>query len=79
MSRPKRWQAAIDKINEGLAELQDLKQEYEEWRDNLDGKFDGSPLVEKLNEIADSSFCDDIESAVGEAEAVDLPRGFGRD
>ena len=62
--RPKRWAAAVA----ALIELQD---EYRAWLDNLPASFEGSRLAEKLNTIAEF----DLE----ELQAIDPPRGYGRD
>ncbi len=80
-SRPERWAAACSKALEGLEGLEDLKslqEEYEEWKDNLPENLASSPVGEKLEEVCGL----DLESAVdtvGEAEGLDLPRGFGKD
>lgn len=101
-SRAKRWSAAVAKIQaaidearraldngleEGVAELEELKEEFENWKDNLPENLSQSPLGEKLETVVDldidftdlTSALDDAESKVSEAEGVDLPLGFGRD
>jgi hypothetical protein len=62
--RPQRWTAAVA----ALIELQD---EYRAWLDHLPASLDGSRLVEKLLAIAEL----DLE----ERQAIDPPRGYGRD
>jgi hypothetical protein len=62
--RPKRWAAAV-------AALTDLQDEYRAWLDNLPPSLDGSRLAEKLHAIAEL----DLE----ELQAIDPPRGYGRD
>jgi len=62
--RPKRWAAAV-------AALIDLQDEYRAWLDKLPASLDGSGLAEKLQAIAEL----DLE----ELQAVDPPRGYGRD
>ena len=79
MSRPKRWAAAVEKVRDGLTDLQELKDEYQDWRDGLPENLESSPVAEKLDAIVDSSFVDDIESGADEAEGIELPLGFGRD
>ena len=89
MSRPKRWhkavgdaQTALATLQEAFSELESLKEEYSEWRDNLPEGLDQSPVAEKLDAIIDIDFecgIDDIETAINEAEGADLPLGFGRD
>jgi hypothetical protein len=100
-SRPKRWAAAVAKANkavdaielaegdleEALSELNELKEEYESWKDNLPEGLENSPLGEKLNTVCDLDFdrsevkdaASEIRSLIEEAEAIDLPRGFGKD
>ena len=78
MSRPKRWAAAVAKALEGLEELAELQEEYQEWLDNLPENLEGSALADKLNEVCDM----DIEGAkdtLEELDGADLPLGFGRD
>jgi len=62
--RPKRWAAAV-------AALIDLRDEYRAWLDNLPASLEGSRLAEKLQAIAEL----DLE----ELQAIDPPRGYGRD
>lgn len=84
-----RARAAIDTaksdIEGALEDLQDLQQEYQEWLDNLPEVAQGTAVEDKLNEVtnltleADVDVFYDVESVLDDAEAVDLPRGFGRD
>ena len=62
--RPKRWAAAV-------AALIDLQDEYRAWLDNLPVSLEGSRLAEKLQAIAEL----DLE----DLQAIDPPRGYGRD
>lgn len=102
-SRPKRWAEAsgralacldhllphLDDLESAISELDEVRQEYAEWRDNLPENLANSPLGEKLNEVADlelddlaTAVRDAIEEAQGkleEADGIDLPRGFGKD
>lgn len=81
-------------LESAIDDLVSLKEEYQEWRDNMPESMESSPTVEKLEEVlyldlesaqgymSDDDFVeslDDIESILDEAENVDLPRGFGRD
>lgn len=78
MSRPKKWIDAASRAVAALEELEAIRAEYEEWRDNLPENLQGGALADKLNEVADL----DIQSALDtaqEAEGADLPLGFGRD
>lgn len=91
-TRPQRWADGVARVNEslgevraGLEELQGLQEEYREWHDNLPENLQGSALGEKLETVTEIgiedalSSVDEIESAVGDAEGADLPRGFGKD
>ena len=62
--RPQRWIAAV-------ATLIALQDEYRAWLDNLPASLEGSRLAEKLQAIAEI----DLE----ELQAIDPPRGYGRD
>ena len=62
--RPQRWAAAV-------ATLIALQDEYRAWLDNLPASLEGSRLAEKLHAIAEL----DLE----ELQAIDPPRGYGRD
>lgn len=102
-SRPVRWADAITDCREkmeaisglasdladALSELNEVRAEYEDWRDNLPENLQESALGEKLNAIVDMDIesymgeplenWSDVESLLDEAEGADLPRGFGRD
>jgi hypothetical protein len=78
LSRPKRWAAACAKASEGLSELVELQQEYQEWRDNLPENVASSPLGEKLDGVCELDL-EGAQSTVEDAESADLPQGFGRD
>jgi hypothetical protein len=62
--RPQRWTAAV-------ATLIALQNEYRTWLDNLPVSLEASRLAEKLQAIAEL----DLE----ELQAIDTPRGYGRD
>jgi hypothetical protein len=62
--RPTRWSTAV-------AALVDLQEEYRTWLENLPQNLESSRLADKLQAIAEL----DLE----ELQAVDPPRGFGRD
>lgn len=76
--RPTRWTEACNTIRFGLGELASLQEEYQAWLDNLPESLQTSATAEKLQEVTNL----DIDSAlefVDEADAIDLPLGFGRD
>ena len=77
-SRSARWAEACAAAAAALDVLCELRDEYEEWKDNLPENLQGSALGEKLEEVCGF----DLEGArdtVAEAEGADLPQGFGRD
>ena len=100
-SRPQRWSDAVGRLQNVITEIQnhfgaledavgdlrDLKDEYEEWYDNLPENLGQSAVAEKLEAILELDLPDDVPSAtfddllalVDEAEGIDLPAGFGRD
>ena len=63
-SRPERWADAVN-------ELLTLQAEYQSWLDALSGGLDASTMTEALRAIC--------ELDLSELEAIDPPRGFGRD
>ena len=64
VGRQRRWAAAV-------ATLLDLQDDYRAWLDNLPENLEGSRLAEKLQAIT--------EIDLDELQAVDPPRGYGRD
>ena len=63
-SRPQQWDDAV----RTLLVLQD---QYREWRDALPESLAGSATAELLDQVCDLD--------LSELEAVELPKGFGRD
>jgi hypothetical protein len=51
--------------------LFDLQDQYRAWLDNLPASLDGSRLADKLQAI--------VELDLEELQAIDIPRGYGRD
>jgi hypothetical protein len=64
LPRPRRWAAAV-------ATLIDLQDDYRAWLDNLPANLESSRLAEKLQAIT--------EIDLDELQAIDPPRGYGRD
>ena len=62
--RPQRWAAAV-------ATLVALQDEYRAWLERLPEALEGSPTAEKLQTIT--------ELDLDELQAIDPPRGYGRD
>ena len=77
-SRAERWSDAAGRAEDALNELVEIQGELVEWKDNLDGKFEGSPLVEKLDAICDMDL-EGAKSTAEDANGADFPLGFGRD
>ena len=63
-SRPQRWRDAVQT-------LMDLQTEYQDWLDNLPDNLQVSALAEKLEAICTYD--------LDELDALEPPRGFGRD
>jgi uncharacterized protein (DUF3820 family) len=54
-----------------VAALVDLQEEYRTWLDNLPQSLESSKLADKLQTI--------VELDLEELQAIDPPRGYGRD
>src|SRR6202046_2808060 len=65
-SRPQQWADAV----QTLARLLD---QFQEWRDNLPSSLENSATAEALDAVLD------LRGYVEELQAVELPKGFGRD
>ncbi len=63
-SRPRRWRDAVQA-------LVGLQAEYQDWLDNLPGNLRESAVAERLAATCEYDF--------GDLEALEPPRGFGRD
>ncbi len=77
-SRPKRWAEAASTAANAIAELAELVDEYQEWRDNLPENLDDSPLADKLDTVIDMGV-EEMSEIINECLEADLPLGFGRD
>ena len=65
-SRPQQWADAVQT-------LADLLDQFQEWRDNLPSGLANSAMAEALDAVLE------LRGYVEELEAVELPKGFGRD
>jgi len=81
MSRTKRWFKAVQTARHALSDLEsafddlnEIKEEYQEWRDNLPESLESSPVAEKLDTVIDLEFDleGDISGTLDEAENADL-------
>jgi len=80
---------AADAFEEAVSEFRSVQEEYEEWKDNLPDSLQSSPLGEKLEEVCNldlesqteaiTDAVSEVEGVIEEADAIDLPRGFGKD
>ena len=77
-SRPQQWADACSKAISAVEDLAALQVEYQEWQDNLPDGLDQGPLAEKLEGVIGLELKMALET-LQEADAIDLPRGFGRD
>ena len=74
-NKAERLQEALDKIDEGLADLQTLTDEITEARDNMSGtNLENTERYQRYEEATDTlqQACDDIESAKDDVEGVEL-------
>jgi chromosome segregation ATPase len=96
-SRPARWADAMAEVKkhlstiedakaqaiEAMQELESIRSEYEEWKDNLPENLQGGSLAEKLETVCGLDFSteevEEMISVIEEAEGAELPLGFGRD
>lgn len=77
-SRSDRWSAAIGKAREGIEQLKELQEEYQEWFDSMPENLQSGPTGEKLEEISNLDL-DGAMDVLEDAEGLELPKGFGRD
>jgi len=80
ISRAKRLQEAVAKIQQGLDEIQSLYDEIESWRSNMDGtNLESTQKYQDLEEC--EGYLDDaigdIENAVSTLDDVMFPGMFG--
>ena len=65
-SRPERWADAVQT-------LADMLDQFQEWRDNLPSSLEDSQTAEALNAVLE------LRGHVEDLQAIQLPKGFGRD
>ena len=65
-SRPEQWADTVQT-------LADLLDHFEEWRDKLPSSLANSPTAEALDAVLE------LRGHVEDLQAVELPKGFGRD
>jgi hypothetical protein len=65
-SRPQRWAEAVETL---LSVLDD----YQLWRDNMPASLADTPTAERIEAVLE------VRDLVEQLQAVELPRGFGRD
>ena len=65
-SRPEQWADAVQT-------LADLLDQFQEWRDKLPSSLANGATAEALDAVLE------LRGHVEELQAVDLPKGFGRD
>lgn len=76
-SKSGRWREAARIAQEALEELIGVREEYENWKDNLPENLAESETAQQLQEICDLNLEDALE-LIEEAKQVELPRGFGK-
>ena len=65
-SRPERWADAVQT-------LADMLDQFQEWRGNLPSSLANSPTAEALDAVLE------LRGHVEDLQAVQVPKGFGRD
>jgi len=65
-SRPERWSDAVQT-------LADMLDQFQEWRDKLPSSLEASPTADVLDAVLE------LRGHVEDLQAVELPKGFGRD
>jgi hypothetical protein len=65
-SRPEQWADAVQT-------LADMLDRFQEWRDNLPSSLANGPTAEALDAVLE------LRGHVEDLQAVQLPKGFGRD
>ena len=76
-SRAARFQAALDKVSEAHSDLECLRDELQNWLDNLPENLQSSSKADQLQEAIDElenliNSCEEIEGA-----SVEFPGMFG--
>lgn len=77
----------VEDLDGAVDNVRSIQEEYREWQENLPEGLQEGVTAEKLEavleiDLPDSISPDDLEevtTAIEEAEAIDLPLGFGRD
>ncbi len=81
------FETHIGTINDSLQALSDLKDEYQEWLDNLPEMAQSGTMADKLNDVCNLDIHTDVDGddfepagdTFSECENADLPLGFGKD
>ena len=63
----------VDDDVDFAASLADLLERFQEWRDNLPSSLEDSPTAEALDAVLE------LRGHVEDLQAIQLPKGFGRD
>ncbi len=80
-SRAQRLAAALEEISNATNVIEELKDELDEWRNNLPENLEDSATAQKLDEAMDAleTLKDEIDGACYAADDIEWPLGFGRD
>ncbi len=80
-SRQTRLAEAIDQIQGGIDEVQDIYDELEEWRTGMEGtNLESTQKYEDLGEALDTleEAKSNIENGIADLEGIEIPGAFGR-
>lgn len=78
-SRAERMSDAVAKIQEGRSEIETLKEEITEWKDNMEEKLSHTQKYSDLEECESTleDVVSELESACDNAEGIEFPKAFG--
>ena len=71
--RPADRRTQLQRWADAIQTLTDLLDRFQKWRDNLPASLESSATAEALDAVLE------LRSHVEDLQAVDLPKGFGRD
>ena len=79
-SKRDRFDHATKTIEDSIAELEELKEEYDTWRDGLSGtNLEYTMLAESLDTVIDvlGIGIDELQAGLETAQTATLPKAFG--
>lgn len=80
-SRAARFSEALNKLNDAYREIEEIKDELDNWKSGMEGtNLESTEKYSQLEEAVDimTSACDNVEGAITDLEGVEIPGAFGR-